>query len=69
MPDGTAVPEPGPARVAGAGVTSGRGASFVVDDALLALESLETRPVGEHVAVFDGVHQALQNALATLDGS
>ena len=31
------------------------------------LDSLADRPVTEHVAVFDEVHRALQDALATLD--
>lgn len=38
-----------------------------VEQALAALETLEERPVGEHVEVFDAVHRALQDALATLD--
>ena len=31
------------------------------------LDGLADRPVTEHVAVFDEVHRALQDALATLD--
>ena len=38
-----------------------------VDEALALLEGLEERPVSEHVEVFDGVHRALQDALAALD--
>ena len=33
-----------------------------------ALLTLDERPLGEHVEVFDGVHRALQDALASLDG-
>ena len=39
----------------------------LVDGALAGLDGLAEQPVGEHVAVFDGVHRALQDALATLD--
>ena len=35
--------------------------------ALDRLETLEGRPVAEHVEVFDAVHRHLQDALATLD--
>ena len=38
-----------------------------VADALRALDGLADRPVHEHVELFDGVHRALQDALATLD--
>jgi hypothetical protein len=38
-----------------------------LDEALAALDGLEERPLTEHVEVFDGVHRALQDALATLD--
>jgi hypothetical protein len=38
-----------------------------LDEALAALDTLEERPLPEHVDVFDGVHRALQDALATLD--
>lgn len=38
-----------------------------VEQALAALETLQERPVSEHVEVFDAVHRALQDALATLD--
>ncbi len=31
------------------------------------LDELDGAPVSEHVEVFDGVHQLLQDALATLD--
>jgi len=39
----------------------------VVDAALKALDSLDELPVNDHVEVFDKVHRALQDALATLD--
>ncbi len=38
-----------------------------VDAAVARLDGIEERPVGEHVEVFDAVHRALQDALATLD--
>lgn len=38
-----------------------------VNDALGLLEDLDSRPVTEHVEVFDTVHRTLQDALATLD--
>lgn len=42
-------------------------ATETVNDALGLLEDLDGRPVTEHVEVFDTVHRALQDALATLD--
>ena len=42
-------------------------ACTLVDAALGRLDGLQERPVGEHVAVFDEVHRALQDALAALD--
>ena len=42
-------------------------AATLVDAALGRLDGLQERPVGEHVAVFDEVHRALQDALAALD--
>lgn len=38
-----------------------------VTDALALLDGIEEQPVAEHVEVFDAVHRALQDALATLD--
>ncbi len=38
-----------------------------VRQALDALEGLADRPLEEHVPAFDGVHRALQDALAQLD--
>lgn len=38
-----------------------------VDAALRPLDRLEAGSVGDHVAVFDEVHRALQDALAALD--
>lgn len=46
---------------------AGTSAPAGVDAALRRLEALESRPVGEHVEVFDEVHRLLQDALATLD--
>ena len=43
------------------------GVTDTVNEALGLLEGLDDRPVSEHVEVFDGVHRALQDALATLD--
>ena len=39
----------------------------VVDAALQELHALDELPVGEHVEVFDRVHRALQDSLASLD--
>ena len=55
-----AVPVPGP--------PDGPALTAAVSAALQPLEQLQDRPVDEHVAVFDGVHRALQDALAALDG-
>ena len=38
-----------------------------VAEALRALEGLADRSVHEHVDLFDGLHRALQDALAALD--
>ena len=38
-----------------------------VEQALAALQTLDERPLGEHVEVYDTVHRALQDALASLD--
>ena len=54
----TPTPVPGP--------TQDR-AGQAVADVLQWLEDLQGRPLPEHVQVFDGVHRALQDALATLD--
>ncbi len=35
--------------------------------ALAQLDGLEERPLEEHVAAYDAVHRALQDALAQLD--
>ncbi len=43
------------------------GAGQAVADVLRWLEGLQQRPLPEHVEVFDGVHRALQDALASLD--
>jgi len=40
-----------------------------VDRALDRLAELDERPVGEHVEVYDEVHQLLQDALSDLDGA
>lgn len=39
-----------------------------VDEALTRLAALEGAPLREHVAVFDGVHTALQDRLADTEG-
>lgn len=39
----------------------------LVQEAVSALEQTRERPVAEHVAVLDGVHRSLQDALAALD--
>jgi hypothetical protein len=65
-------PEPAPeaaaespdvAPAAGNGGTGGDR----VDAALRRLESVDETPVSEHVAQYDAVHRALQDALATID--
>ena len=42
-------------------------AGDAVADVLRWLEDLQSRPLSDHVQVFDGVHRALQDALASLD--
>jgi hypothetical protein len=42
-------------------------ASGQVEEALALLDGLEDQPVAEHVEVYDRVHRALQDALASLD--
>ena len=56
-------PEPGAwARPAATGVAS-------VDAAIDELARLDELPTSEHVAVYEGLHRQLQDALADLDGS
>ena len=58
-----AAPEPGAwARPAATGVAS-------VDAAVDELARLDELPTSEHVAVYEGLHRQLQDALADLDGS
>ncbi len=38
-----------------------------IGGALAQLDGLDDRPLEEHVAAYDGVHRALQDALALLD--
>lgn len=40
---------------------------LTVEAALAVLDTLDDRPVAEHVEAFDAVHRALQDALVTLD--
>jgi hypothetical protein len=40
-----------------------------VDDALGRLDRLDDLPVSEHVAEYDAVHRALQDALTAIDES
>jgi hypothetical protein len=40
-----------------------------VDAAMAELGRLDELPTGEHVAVYEGLHRQLQDALADLDGS
>jgi hypothetical protein len=40
-----------------------------VDAALTELARLDELPTSEHVAVYEGLHRQLQDALADLDGS
>jgi hypothetical protein len=39
----------------------------LVEQAAAQLAQAQDRPVAEHVAVLDGVHRALQDALTALD--
>lgn len=39
----------------------------VVDDVLRTLQGLQSRPVEEHVAVFESAHEKLRQALANAD--
>jgi hypothetical protein len=56
-------PEPGAwTRPASTGVAS-------VDAAIEELARLDELPTSEHVAVYEGLHRQLQDALADLDGS
>jgi hypothetical protein len=56
-------PRPGAwARPASTGVSS-------VDAAIEELARLDELPTSEHVAVYEGLHRQLQDALADLDGS
>jgi hypothetical protein len=55
-------PDPGAwTRPASTGVSS-------VDAAIEDLARLDELPTSEHVAVYDGLHRQLQDALADLDG-
>jgi hypothetical protein len=57
------VPDPGAwTRPASTGVAS-------VDAAVEELARLDELPTSEHVAVYEGLHRQLQDALADLDGS
>jgi len=40
-----------------------------VDAAITELARLDELPTSEHVAVYEGLHRQLQDALADLDGS
>ena len=40
-----------------------------VDAAIAELARLDELPTSEHVAVYDGLHRQLQDALADLDGA
>jgi len=40
-----------------------------VDAAIAELARLDELPTSEHVAVYEGIHRQLQDALADLDGS
>lgn len=70
-------PTPGSVRVAPASAASrdledvpaedGSG-DHAVDEALTLLATLDVLPLREHVAVFDGVHTALQDRLADTEG-
>lgn len=44
------------------------GANAAVEEALRVLDGLAERPLAEHVAAFDAVHNALQDRLAEAQG-
>ncbi len=56
---------PGPAPRIPAGPATG---DLRVDHALADLRELASRPVAEHPAIFDRVHQRLRDVLGELDG-
>jgi hypothetical protein len=74
--DGSAHPTPASVRVARASVgpeteepaDDGGTGDHAVDEALTLLVTLGSLPLREHVAVFDGVHTALQDRLADTEG-
>lgn len=77
--DAAGRPTPSSVRVARVAVASedvgddrpgdeGGTGDHAVDEALTLLDTLEELPLREHVAVFDGVHAALQDRLADTEG-
>ncbi|WP_214407510.1 hypothetical protein [Pseudonocardia lacus] len=60
------VPKPGPPPVAQARPADPR---LAVERAMTALDGLADRPLAEHVAVFERVHAALGEALASPAGT
>jgi hypothetical protein len=67
-PDVPSLPGP-PADAATVG--DSRAPEAITEDleaAVGSLDGLDERPVGEHVAYFDALHAALQDALASIDG-
>ncbi|MGW6131755.1 hypothetical protein ACWFNE_17165 [Cellulomonas sp. NPDC055163] len=77
--DGSPRPTPASVRVArpaaaprdvaeDASLHDGGSGDHAVDEAMTLLAMLEELPLREHVAVFDGVHAALQDRLADTEG-
>jgi hypothetical protein len=52
----------------GSDTADGGTGDHAVDEALTLLATLDEAPLREHVAVFDGVHTALQDRLADTEG-
>ena len=59
----------GPDGVAPDPADAGQDRAGTVDEALAGLDALADRPLPEHVAVFEQIHTALQDALAAESGA
>jgi hypothetical protein len=59
----------GPDGIAPEPTDAGQDRPGTVDEALAGLHGLAERPLPEHVAVFEQIHTALQDALAAESGA